>query len=43
MPEDLTLAEREQVWHEMTRKMLDELDAQLDKTIKEAFFAYLIL
>lgn len=43
VPENLTLGEREQVWHEMTRAMLDELDAQLDKTIKEAFFAYLIL
>jgi hypothetical protein len=43
VPENLTLGEREQVWHEMTRAMLDELDAQLDKTIKEAFYAYLIL
>lgn len=43
VPENLTLGAREQVWHEMTRRMLDELDAQLDKTIKEAFFAYLIL
>lgn len=43
VPENLTLGEREQVWHEMTRAMLDELDAQLDKAIKEAFYAYLIL
>ncbi len=43
VPENLTLGERERVWHEMTRAMMDELDAQLDKTIKEAFYAFLIL
>ena len=43
VPENLTLGERERVWHEMTRAMMDELDVQLDTTIKEAFFAYLIL
>ena len=43
VPENLTLGERERVWHEMTRAMMEELDVQLDKTIKEAFYAYLIL
>ena len=43
VPENLTLGERERVWHEMTRAMMDELDVQLDTTIKEAFYAFLIL
>ena len=43
VPENLTLGERERVWHEMTRAMMDKLDVQLDTTIKEAFYAYLIL
>ena len=43
VPENLTLGERERVWHEMTRAMMGELDVQLDTTIKEAFYAYLIL
>lgn len=43
VPENLTLGERERVWHEMTRAMMGELDVQLDTTIKEAFYAFLIL
>ncbi len=43
VPENLTLGEREQVWHDMTRAMMDKLDAQLDTTIKKAFFVFLIL
>lgn len=43
VPENLTLGEREQVWHEMTRAMMDKLDAQLDTTIKKSFFAFLVL
>ena len=43
VPEDLTLNERVQVWHEMTRSLLDEMDRQLDATIKEALYAYLLL
>ena len=43
VPENLTLNERVQVWHEMTRKLLDEMDRQLDATIKEALYAYLVL
>ena len=43
VPENLTLGERERVWHEMTRAMMDKLDLQLDTTIKKAFYAYVIL
>ncbi len=43
VPEDLTLNERVQVWHEMTRKLLDEMDRRLDATIKKALYAYLVL
>ena len=43
VPEDLTLNERVQVWHEMTRTLLDEMDRQIDATIKEALYAYLVL
>ena len=43
VPENLTLNERVQVWHEMTRNLLDEMDRQLDATIKEALYAYLVL
>ncbi len=43
VPENLTLNERVEVWHEMTRSLLDEMDRQLDATITEALTAYLIL
>ena len=43
VPENLTLNERVRVWHEMTRSLLDEMDRQLDATIKEALTAYLVL
>ncbi len=43
VPEDLTLNERVEVWHEMTRSLLDEMDRQLEATIEEALYAYLVL
>ena len=43
VPENVTLNERVLVWHEMTRALLDEMDSQLDATIKEALYAYLVL
>ncbi len=43
VPENLTLNERERTWHTMTQALLDEMDRQLDKTIKEALYAYLVL
>ena len=43
VPENLTLNERVEVWHEMTRSLLDEMDRQLEMTITEALTAYLVL
>ncbi len=43
VPENVTLNERVQVWHEMTRALLDEMDRKLDAVIKEALYAYLLL
>ncbi len=43
VPENVTLNERVQVWHEMTRSLLDEMDRQLVATIEEALYAYLVL
>ena len=43
VPENLTFAEREQVWHEITGTMMRELDAQLDESIKKVFYTYLLL
>ena len=43
VPENLTFNERVEVWHEMTRSLLDEMDRQLDATIAEALTAYLVL
>ena len=43
VPENLTLNERVEVWHEMTRSLLDELDRQFEATITEALTAYLVL
>jgi len=43
VPENLTLNERERTWHAMTRNLLDEMDRRLEKTIKEALYAYLVL
>ncbi len=42
VPENLTLGEREKIWHGMTEKLMRDLDARLDKTIRQAFSAYLI-
>jgi hypothetical protein len=43
VPENLTLNERVQVWHEMTQTLLDAMDRRLDATIKEALYTYLVL
>ncbi len=43
VPENLTLNERLEVWHQMTRALLDEMDRKLDATVKEALTAYLVL
>lgn len=38
--EDITLTERDQVWYDMTKTMMSELDEQLTKTIKTSLFPY---
>ena len=43
VPENLTLNERVEVWHQMTQALLDEMDRQLEATIKEALYSYLVL
>ncbi len=43
VPENVTLNERVQVWHEMTQTLLDSMDRRLDAAIKEANYAYLLL
>ncbi len=42
-PEDLTLNEREQRWYRMTEDMLRDLDAELDHTIKQHLFRFILL
>ncbi len=41
VPEDASLIEREKTWYELTRQLTDDLGAQLEKTLKSAFFKYL--
>lgn len=43
VPEDSSLAEREQVWYRLTEDTMRDLDQQLEKTIREAFFPYIVL
>ncbi len=43
VPENLTLNERLEVWHQMTQALLNEMDRRFDATIKEALTAYLVL
>lgn len=40
VPEDITLTARDQVWYEMTRTLMAELDTQLEKTIKTSLSPY---
>ena len=39
--EDVTLSERDQVWYEMAKDIMGELDRQLAQTIKTALFPYI--
>lgn len=43
VPENVTLNERVEVWHEMTQTLLDEMDRQLEAAIKEELYTYLLL
>src|SRR3546814_10984505 len=39
--EDSSLKERQEVWYRLTEQTMRDLDQQLEKTIREAFFTYL--
>src|SRR3546814_7929214 len=41
--EDSSLKEREEVWYRLTEQTMRDLDQQLEKTIREAFFPYIVL
>jgi hypothetical protein len=43
VPEDSTLNEREEVWYRLTEQTMRDLDMQLEQTIREAFFPYIVL
>jgi len=43
VPEDITLAERERTWYRLTEETMNDLDKQLEETIRSAFFPYIIL
>jgi hypothetical protein len=43
VPEDSSLKEREQVWYRLTEHAMRDLDNQLEETIREAFFPYIVL
>lgn len=42
VPEDITLLGREKVWFEMTEAMMNDLNASLDRQIKENFGRWLV-
>lgn len=41
--EDVTLNERERVWYRLTEDTMNDLNDQLEQTIKSAFFPYIVL
>lgn len=41
--EDSSLNEREEVWYRLTEDTMRDLDQQLEQTIREAFFPYIVL
>jgi hypothetical protein len=43
VPEDITLNEREKVWYKLTEDTMNDLNDQLEETIKTAFFPYIVL
>lgn len=43
VPEDITLNERERVWYKLTKDTMNDLNDQLEATIKRAFFPYIVL
>ncbi|NIA71537.1 hypothetical protein HBA54_23375 [Pelagibius litoralis] len=43
VPEDITLKEREQIWYKLTENAMNDLNTQLEDTIRSAFFPYIVL
>jgi hypothetical protein len=43
VPEDITLKDREKVWYKLTEDTMNDLNDQLEQTIKTAFFPYIVL
>ncbi|MEQ8355836.1 MAG: hypothetical protein RH942_09900 [Kiloniellaceae bacterium] len=43
VPEDISLNERERVWYRLTEDTMNDLNDQLEETIKKAFFPYIVL
>lgn len=41
--EGISLAERERAWYRLTEETMDDLDRQLEETIRSAFFPYIVL
>lgn len=43
VPEDISLNDREKVWYKLTEDTMNDLNDQLEQTIKAAFFPYIVL
>ena len=43
VPEGITLNERERVWYKLTEDTMNDLNDQLEETVKSAFFPYIVL
>ena len=41
VPEDASLLEREQIWYELTEKIMQDMNDQLETTLKQVFFRYM--
>jgi hypothetical protein len=41
--EDVSLNERERIWYRLTDNTMNDLNDQLEQTIKAAFFPYIVL
>jgi len=43
VPEGISLKEREKVWYGLTKDLMNDLNTQLEETIRSAFFPYVVL
>ncbi len=41
--EDASINEREGTWYKLTQKLMDDMNAQLEETLRQAFFRYLAI